>query len=43
MGEKESDRRYGFIVSLYGLGEIGTELLGSHVEEAPGLSGGRME
>ncbi|MDL1968169.1 MAG: LPS assembly protein LptD [Deltaproteobacteria bacterium] len=24
--EKESDRKYGFIVSLYGLGEIGTEL-----------------
>lgn len=30
--EEESDRRYGFIVSLYGLGEIGTELSGRHVE-----------
>ena len=31
--EKENDRRYGFIVNLYGLGEIGTELLGHLVEE----------
>jgi len=31
--EKDNDRRYGFIVNLYGLAEIGTELLGYHVEE----------
>ncbi|MBU2521251.1 MAG: LPS assembly protein LptD [Proteobacteria bacterium] len=37
--EKESDRSYGFIVSLHGLGEIGTDLLGRHVEGAPGLFG----
>ena len=41
--ENESDRRYGFIVSLYGLGEIGTELLGRHVEGVPELSSGHME
>ncbi|MBU4289057.1 MAG: LPS assembly protein LptD [Proteobacteria bacterium] len=41
--EKENDRSYGFVVSLYGLGEIGTQLLGRHVEGVPGLSSGHME
>ena len=37
--EEEGDRRYEFMVSLHGLGEIGTGLLGRHVEGAPGLLG----
>jgi len=41
--EEEGDRRYGFMVNLYGLGEIGTELLGRHVEGVPRLSSGHME
>ncbi|MCJ7617973.1 MAG: LPS assembly protein LptD, partial [Desulfobacterales bacterium] len=41
--EEEGDRSYGFIVSLHGLGEIGTDLLGRDVEGAPGLFSGRME
>jgi len=35
--EEEGDRRYEFMISLHGLGEIGTGLLGRHVEGAPGL------
>ena len=41
--EKDNDRTYGFIVTLHGLGEIGTDLLGRHVEGVPGLSSGHME